>query len=166
MLVSAGFGGGCHWCTEAVYKSLRGIHDVAQGFIAADAPHETFSEAVSVTWNPDVIGFDDLIAVHLATHASSSDHKMRGKYRSAVYVKTQSDADDARSIIADLSEQTGSTFVTMVLAFQSFKASDARFQNYYDRNREGPFCETYIEPKLALLKERFASLRQEGATIV
>ena len=166
MVISAGFGGGCHWCTEAVFKSLRGIHGVAQGFIASDAPHETFSEAVSVTWDPDVIGLDDLIAVHLVTHASSSDHKMRGKYRSAVYVKTQSDADYARRIIADLIRQTGSIFVTMVLPFRSFKASDARFQNYYDRNREGPFCETYIEPKLALLRERFASLRQEGATIV
>lgn len=161
MMVSAGFGGGCHWCTEAVFKSLRGIRDVDQGFIAADPPNDRFSEAVSVTWDPDLISLEDLIAVHLATHASTSHHKLRGKYRSAVYVKTESDADDAGRIIADLSRQTGSTFVTMVLPFRSFRASDARFQNYYDRNREGPFCEAYIEPKLTLLRQRFSELRRE-----
>ena len=161
MVTNAGFGGGCHWCTEAVFQSLRGVTEVEQGFISSDPPHQAFSEAVSVTWNPELIGFDDLIAVHLATHASTSHHKMRGKYRSAVYVKD--DADAARRIIADLAGQTGSVFVTTVLPFRAFKASDARFRNYYDRNREGPFCEAYIESKLALLRERFANLRQEVA---
>lgn len=117
MLENAGFGGGCHWCTEAVFQSLRGVTEVAQGFIAADPPHQAYSEAVSVTWDPDLIGFDDLIAVHLATHASMSQHKMRGKYRSAVYVKSDARADHARRIIAELAEQTGSAFVTAVLPF-------------------------------------------------
>lgn len=162
MVANAGFGGGCHWCTEAVFQSLRGVVEVAQGFIAADAPHQAFSEAVSVIWDPNLIGFDDLIAVHLATHSSTSQHKMRGKYRSAVYVKTESDAKAARRIIADLADQTGGAFVTMVLPFRAFKASDARFLNYYDRNQEGPFCEAYIEPKLALLRQRFPKLQQEG----
>ena len=161
MLENAGFGGGCHWCTEAVFRSLRGVTEVAQGFIAADPPHQAYSEAVSVTWDPDLIGFDDLIAVHLATHASMSQHKMRGKYRSAVYVKDDASAEQARRIIAELAEQTGSAFVTAVLPFRAFKASDKRYQNYYDRNREGPFCAAYIEPKLALLRQRFAGLRRE-----
>ena len=62
MLENAGFGGGCHWCTEAVFQSLRGVTEVAQGFIAADPPHQAYSEAVSVTWDPDLIGFD--VVVH------------------------------------------------------------------------------------------------------
>ena len=61
----------------------------------------------------------------------------------------------------ELAEQTGSAFVTAVLPFRAFKASDKRYQNYYDRNREGPFCAAYIEPKLALLRQRFAGLRRE-----
>lgn len=159
MIASAGFGGGCHWCTEAVFQSLRGVSEVKQGFIAADAPHESFSEAVSVAWDPDLIGFEDLIAVHLATHASTSAHKMRGKYRSAVYMRDDADIAPARAIIADLARLTDNSFVTMVLPFRAFKPSDMRFQNYYVRNREGPFCESFIEPKLALLKERFSRLR-------
>ena len=148
-----------------MFQSLRGVARVAQGFIAADPPQETFSEAVSVTWDPDQIGFDDLIAVHLATHASMSNHKMRGKYRSAIYAREETDAAAARRILADLAAQTDSVFVTSVLPFRAFKPSDERFRNYYDHNRGGPFCEAYIEPKLALLRARFASLRREAVTI-
>ncbi len=166
MLASAGFGGGCHWCTEAVFRALRGVREVNQGFIAADAPHDAFSEAANVSWDPELIGFDDLIAVHLATHASASRHKLRGKYRSAVYVKDEAGAKQARGIIADLARRTGGAFVTAVLPFRAFRASDRRFQNYYERNRAGPFCEAYIEPKLAMLRERFADLRHEVTPVV
>ena len=68
---------------------------------------------------------------------------------------------DCSRRIAELAEQTGSALVTAVLPFRAFKASDKRYQNYYDRNREGPFCAAYIEPKLALLRQRFAGLRRE-----
>ncbi len=158
----AGFGGGCHWCTEAVFQSLRGMLEVAQGFIASDPPHDSFSEAVAVTWDPAVIGFEDLIAVHLATHSSTSRHKMRGKYRSAVYVHDDADGEAARRIIDLLARQTDSSFVTDVLPFRAFRPSDARFQDYYTRNREGPFCDAYIEPKLALLRQRFAGLQADA----
>lgn len=164
MVHSAGFGGGCHWCTEAVFQSLRGVVDVDQGFIASTAPHDSFSEAVAVTWDPAVIGFDDLIAVHLATHSSTSRHKLRGKYRSAVYVHETAETEAARRIIDRIARQTDRAFVTEVLSFQTFRPSDTRFKDYYTRNRKGPFCDAYIEPKLALLRQRFAALQLETAT--
>lgn len=163
MVQSAGFGGGCHWCTEAVFQSLRGVMEVSQGFIASTSPHDSFSEAVAVTWDPALITFDDLIAVHLATHSSTSRHKMRGKYRSAIYVHDAADGEAARRIIDMIAQQTDCNIVTEVLSFEAFKPSDARFRDYYLRNRNGPFCETYIEPKLALLRRRFAGLRLETA---
>jgi peptide-methionine (S)-S-oxide reductase len=166
MLPEAGFGGGCHWCTEAVFQALCGVTAVRQGYIASDPPHDTYSEAVAVTWDPARIGLSDLIAVHLATHASTSDHKLRGKYRSAVYVHGAGDAVAARAAIDGLARQIGSAFVTSVLPFRSFKPSEARFQNYYARNREGPFCNSYIEPKLAVLRQRFVALQRERETDV
>lgn len=164
MVQNAGFGGGCHWCTEAVFQSLRGVVEVKQGFIASTSPHDSFSEAVAVTWDPAVITFDDLIAVHLATHSSTSRHKMRGKYRSAVYVHEPVDGETARGIIDRIARQTDSAFVTEVLSFQAFTPSDARFRDYYARNRKGPFCEAYIEPKLALLRQRFVGLQSGDTT--
>ena len=163
MIQSAGFGGGCHWCTEAVFQSLRGVMEVNQGFIASASPHDSFSEAVAVTWDPAAITFDDLIAVHLATHSSTSRHKMRGKYRSAVYVHEDADGAVARRIVDVIALQTSSAFVTEVLPFRAFRPSDARFKDYYARNRTGPFCEAYIEPKLALLRQQFVALQSEAA---
>ena len=164
MIQSAGFGGGCHWCTEAVFQSLRGVLEVNQGFIASESPYDSFSEAVAVTWDPAAITFDDLIAVHLATQSSTSRHKMRGKYRSAVYVQDTADGEAARRIIDMIARQTDSVFVTEVLSFEAFRPSETRFKDYYARNRNGPFCEVYIEPKLALLRQRFVGLQAEAAT--
>ena len=81
---SIGLGGGCHWCTEAVFLNLKGVVRVEQGWISASGAVE-FSEAVLVHFNPEKISIKDLIAVHLHTHKSTSSHSMRSKYRSAVY---------------------------------------------------------------------------------
>jgi peptide methionine sulfoxide reductase MsrA len=80
-----GFGGGCHWCTEAAFAALRGVIRVEQGFIRADAPDDNFSEAVLLTFRPEKISVGSLIEIHLRTHSSTSNHSMRRKYRSAVY---------------------------------------------------------------------------------
>ena len=159
MLRRAGFGGGCHWCTEAVFQSLRGVTDVKQGFIASDPPNESFSEAVDVTWDNEQITFEDLIAVHLATHSSASRHKLRGKYRSAVYLHDPSDAEIARRIIAQLAQDQEIAFITEVLPFRTFKFSDTRYHDYYATDPNRPFCEAYIEPKLALLRKKFTNLQ-------
>ena len=63
-------------------------------------------------------------------------------------------------------QKADSSFVTEILPFRAFKASDARFRDYYTRNREGPFCDAYIEPKLAMLRQRFAALQAGAATKV
>ena len=80
------FGGGCHWCTEAVYKSLKGIISVEQGFLASDGEESSFSEAVIVSYEPSDISLEDLILIHLYTHKSTSDHSMRNKYLSLIHI--------------------------------------------------------------------------------
>jgi len=150
-----GFGGGCHWCTEAVFQALRGVQSVAQGFIQSTAPHDTFSEAVVVDYDPDTIPLDILLAIHLRTHASTSPHKMRGKYRSAAYTFSAVHAAEIRALIAAEQPNFEAPLVTLVLPHLAFKASDARFQNYYASDAERPFCTTYIDPKLAKIRREF-----------
>ncbi|WP_282180204.1 peptide-methionine (S)-S-oxide reductase [Maribacter stanieri] len=84
-LYKVGFGGGCHWCTEAVFMFLRGVTKVAQGFISPKENIEDFSEAVIVHFNPNIIALEDLVAIHLDTHRSTQNHSMRNKYRSGIY---------------------------------------------------------------------------------
>jgi len=153
-----GFGGGCHWCTEAVFSVLRGVSDVAQGFIRSASPDDSYSEAVIVTYDPSQISPTDLTRVHLATHASTANHSMRGKYRSAVYADDAATLQAARAALATLQADYTLPLVTRALPLAGFRASDPRFHDYYKTDPQRPFCIRYIDPKLALLRRDHASL--------
>lgn len=157
-MITVGFGGGCHWCTEAVFQSLKGVIEVRQGFIRSDPPDHVFAEAVEVDFDPSEITLESLISAHLATHASTSEHKLRNKYRSAVYVFGGEQKSQAEGVLLKLECQTGATYVTRVVPARGFKPSDARYQNYYASNPERPFCQVYIEPKFAKLRENYRDL--------
>ncbi|MES0879562.1 peptide-methionine (S)-S-oxide reductase [Roseibium sp. SCP14] len=150
-----GLGGGCHWCTEAVFQALSSVENVEQGFIHSNPPEDSWSEAVIVTFDPAVLPLEVLIEIHLRTHSSTSHHKMRGKYRSAVYVFEAETNDKVEGILGDLQSGFEEPLVTSVLPFVAFKPSDERFQNYYATNPDRPFCKTYIDPKLAMLRREF-----------
>jgi len=154
-LAIATFGGGCHWCTEAVFQALKGVLAVEQGFACSDPPTDSWSEAVLVTFDPGVIPLEVLVEIHLRTHASTSAHKMRGKYRSAVYVSDGGGAADVAAILQRLQHGFEDPLVTQVLRLAGFKRSEARFWNYYASNPRKPFCRTYIDPKLSLLRNRY-----------
>jgi peptide-methionine (S)-S-oxide reductase len=151
-----GLGGGCHWCTEAVFQTLRGVMRVEQGFIRSSAPYHAWSEAVIVHFDAAQIGLDTLLEVHLRTHAATRQHSLREKYRSAVYAFDKEQLQQAQEILACLQTQFAEPLITRVLPFDSFRPSAARFHNYYRSNPQRPFCRTYIDPKLALIRKQFA----------
>lgn len=159
-----GLGGGCHWCTEAVFQSLKGVQYVAQGWIASQPPNNAFSEAVVVTYDSAVITLEALITVHLHTHAATSNHSMRHKYRSAVYWFNAAEEGYIREIITRLQSYFTKPVITQVLPFVAFKASLPEHLNYYHTNPAKPFCTVHIHPKITLLKQQFAQLtKQEEA---
>jgi len=155
-----GLGGGCHWCTEAVFQTLRGVVDVAQGFVCAPPPHDSWSEAVIVSFDPELIDLRTLIEVHSRTHASTSHHKMRGKYRSAIYTFNAAQAGLAIAVLGDLQSEFAEPLVTLVLDHADFKPSDERFHNYYATDPERPFCRTYIDPKLQLIRQNYSEFAE------
>lgn len=159
-----GLGGGCHWCTEAVFQALRGVVVVAQGFACAPPPDDSWSEAVIVSFDPSDIDLKTLIEVHLRTHASTSPHKMRGKYRSAIYIFDAAQADLARGVLDDLQAGFAKPLVTQVLDHAGFKSSDQRFHNYYTTDPDRPFCKTYIDPKLQLIRQHYSEFTGPPAT--
>ena len=154
-MVKIGLGGGCHWCTEAVFQAVAGISKVEQGFIAADPPDDAWSEAVVVTFDPVALPLEVLIEIHLRTHSSTSHHKMRGKYRSAIYVYDAGTGVKVGRILRTLQKAFDEPLATRVLSLSRFKASDERFQNYYATDPSRPFCKTYIDPKLTILRKEY-----------
>src|SRR5690606_20229950 len=151
-----GLGGGCHWCTEAVFQNLPGVAKVAQGWISSESPNDNFSEGVLVTFNPDEIKLDILIEVHLLTHASTAMHTMRVKYRSAIYYNNLDDKIAMETILENFKDTE--RLITMILPLKNFKLNEEKFLNYYQSKPEAPFCKTFISPKLNLLRKKFGNV--------
>lgn len=147
-----GFGGGCHWCSEAVFQSLYGVQEVEQGFIYSDPPNDAFSEAVIVTYDPTIISFTQLIDIHLRTHSSTVEHSLREKYRSAIYTFNEGQSVAVQNTLKALQGDFDKPLITQVLPFRGFKLSDDKYQNYYHSNPKRPFCRTFIDPKLTKLR--------------
>jgi peptide-methionine (S)-S-oxide reductase len=155
-LTKIAFGGGCHWCTEAVFQAINGVEKVEQGWVASTAKNNTFSEAVIVHFNEKNINLKTLIAIHLATHKSTSDHSFRNKYRSAIYYVDTHQQEKSAQIIEELQPNFEAKIITQILQFKDFKPSAKEFQNYYKQNPNKPFCKKYINPKLTFLSQKFS----------
>ena len=150
-----GLGGGCHWCTEAVFQAVEGVEKVEQGYIASEGAASSFSEAVIVHYLPKRGFVKHLLEVHINTHNATSNHSFREKYRSAVYFFTSEEEKEAKMALLELQKEFSEEIITEILPFKEFKPSREAIQDYYRKNPDAPFCQRYIEPKLKLLQERF-----------
>lgn len=155
-----GFGGGCHWCTEAYFQSLKGVEKVEQGWISSEKPNNSFSEAVIVHYNPDIIPLQILIAIHLHTHAATKLHRFRKKYRSAIYV-FDGEIKESQKIIFDNQVDFDEKIITEVLVFDQFKLNAENQLNYFGKNRESVFCKRYIHPKLKMIEKEYGNYFRE-----
>lgn len=164
-MAKAGFGGGCHWCTEGVFQALRGVSQVDQGFVQSDAPADTWAEGVIVTFDLSVIQLATLSEVHLRTHSATRARSPRGKYRSAIYIFEDSQRHESELAIARFAEETGKAVHTLVLPFRNFMASDEHHQNYYRTDPSRPFCRRYIDPKLEYIRQHFSTVALPEANL-
>ena len=138
--------------------TLHGVSSVKQGFIKSAPPNDTFSEAVIVNYDTELIGLNELIDVHLRTHASSSHHSMREVYRSAIYTFDDVQSRECALQLDRLQKGSEQPVVTQILRYTDFKISRDKYWNYYYKDKSRPFCRTYIEPKIKLLHQQFAQL--------
>ncbi len=149
-------GGGCHWCTEAVFTHLRGVSRVEQGWVAAPPPDDAWSEAVIVHYNVERLPVAVLLEIHLRTHSATADHTLRGRYRSAVYYfGGAEEGQELEAVLTRLQVDFSESLLTRVLPFAAFRPSLPEHLDYYATDPERPFCKRFIDPKLALLREEF-----------
>jgi peptide-methionine (S)-S-oxide reductase len=157
MITKIGFGGSCHWCTEAIFASLKGVKKVEQGWIASDVDDLSFSEAVIVEFDPNIISLAILIAIHLHTHSCTSTHRMRAKYRSAIYTFRDGQSAIAKQTIERLQPEFTRPIITQVIPFKRFRLNRQNYLDYYYSNPDKPFCQNIINPKLKILLQQFSS---------
>lgn len=171
---TATLAGGCYWCLEAAYEALQGVSGVVSGFAGGDPAVTTYrevcggesghAEVVQVTFDPDVVTFDDLLAVFFTLHDPTTLDRQGAdvgpQYRSAIFFHSPGQQSAAIRAIAALTAERvwPDPIVTEVVPFTLFLPADAGHQGYYRRHAAEAYCRAVISPKLAKLRARWTHL--------
>ncbi|GAB6260726.1 peptide-methionine (S)-S-oxide reductase [Photobacterium sp. R1] len=153
---SVGLGGSCHWCTEAIFRSLKGVREVEQGWLSAQGL-EGMSEGILVRFEPASIDLYTLIQIHLHTHSCTSDHALRHRYRSAIYAFSPEQQRASQICLKALQSEFDQHVLTEALRIDTFEPSRQALQDYFYRNPQRPFCQARISPKLNYLLKQFGA---------
>lgn len=169
----ATLGGGCFWCTEAVFERLAGVTSVVSGYSGGGAPDPSYrevcegttghAEVVQVEFDPEVIGYAELLEVFFALHDPTTLNRQGNdvgtQYRSVIFYHSGRQMATAHQVIARLDRDGGLALpvVTEVSRFEAFYRAEIDHQEYYRRNASQPYCTVVIDPKIAKLKARFSA---------
>jgi peptide methionine sulfoxide reductase msrA/msrB len=169
-LEKATFGGGCFWCTEAIFQKLRGVEKVESGYSGGATINPTYqdvcagitghAEVVEITYDPDVISYADLLKIHLSTHDPTTlnyqgaDHGTQ--YRSIILTHDELQKQTAEKIILEMASSFDNEIVTEVSPFENFYKAETYHQNYYNNNPGQGYCAAVISPKLEKFRKLYA----------
>lgn len=154
------FGGGCFWCTEAIFKMINGVNSVMSGY--ADG-----AEVVYIEYDSNLVKYETLLTIFFASHDPTSLNRQGNdvgtQYRSAVFYTSDEQRDKALEMIAEINKSNinGKEIVTEVSPLVKFQKSESYHEDYYERNKEAPYCQIIINPKLEKVQKQFANLLKD-----
>lgn len=170
---TAVFGGGCFWCTEAIFVRLRGVESVESGYSGGRIENPNYqqvsegntghAEAIKIEFDPSIIEYKDLLNVFFATHDPTTLNRQGNdigtQYRSVVFYTSDEQRDAALKFIKELEDNgTYEDIVTEVVRFDKFYKAESYHERYYEKNSEQPYCQIVIDPKVAKLRQKFSEL--------
>jgi len=171
------FGGGCFWCTEAVFEELKGVMSVMPGYAGGTVKNPTYeavcsgttghAEVTRVEFDPSQISFRDLLTVFFATHDPTTLNRQGNdvgtQYRSAVFYSSEEQKKETETFIKELdaSDPNGHPVVTEVTPLDEFFPAEDYHRQYYKKNPGAGYCQVIISPKVDKLQEKFADLLKE-----
>lgn len=167
----ATLGGGCFWCTEAVYLEIEGVLKVVPGYSGGHVKNPTYrqvvtgttghAEVVQVTFDPEVISFREILEIFFTMHDPTSLNRQGAdvgtQYRSVVFYHSEAQRRTAVEFIEELNEGNvfGLPIVTQMEPFRGFHEAEDYHRNYYERNRRQGYSRHVIEPKLRKVEKEF-----------
>jgi peptide-methionine (S)-S-oxide reductase len=171
-MARATFGGGCFWCTEAVFQQLKGVKTVVSGYTGGSVKNPTYqqvcsgktghAEAIQIDYDPSKVSYEALLEVFWKTHDPTTKDQQGNdygtQYRSAIFYH-----DDEQKGLAehykqklDASGLFPAPIVTEIVPFTEFYRAEGYHQNYYNQNAAQPYCRAVIQPKLDKLHALFS----------
>ncbi|MGH2626223.1 MAG: peptide-methionine (S)-S-oxide reductase MsrA [Anaerolineales bacterium] len=171
--------GGCFWCLEPVFEELEGVEDVVVGYSGGSLDEPTYSEvsagrtghaeAVQISFDPDRIGYRDLLEIFFTIHDPTTYHRQGAdvgpQYRSAVFYHSEEQKETAERVIKNLTDEAvwPRPIVTEVARYAGFFPAEDYHQEYFRKNPDKGYCQVVIAPKLAKFRRHHADRLKAGA---
>lgn len=168
---TATVGGGCFWCTEAVFQEVKGVEKVMSGYSGGNVPgRPTYrevcsgltghAEVVQITFDANVISYEDILVIFMTTHDPTTLNRQgadRGtQYRSVIYYHDDHQKVIAKAVISELGKYYKDPIVTEVSEAVTFYEAEQEHQDFYKNNPDYGYCNFVIDPKLAKLRKLHA----------
>jgi peptide-methionine (S)-S-oxide reductase len=169
MTETAVLGGGCFWCTEAVFLEVRGVVSVQSGYCNGHVANPSYeavcsgdtghAEVVRVEFDPTLIAYRDILQIFFATHDPTTLNRqgndMGTQYRSGIYVFNDAQAETARNLIAQFTRDGvfDGAIVTEVVPLANYYPAEDYHQRYFERNPYQGYCRWVVAPKVAKFRE-------------
>jgi len=161
-LALATFGGGCFWCTEAVFERLEGVNDVISGYAGGDVENPTYkevtsgrtghAEVVQISYDPETISYEELLKWHFRSHNPTTLNRQGAdvgtQYRSIILYHDDAQKQVAEKVMQAAQEAYDGKVVTELVPLQKFYAAEDYHQDYYRNNPSAGYCQFVIAPKL------------------
>ncbi len=168
----ATLGAGCFWCVEAVFQQLKGVQKVEAGYAGGNLENPSYeevctgntghAEVVRIEYDPEMITFEDLLEVFWHTHNPTTLNRqgadVGSQYRSSIFFHDAEQKQIAEQSLkkTDNSGLWDDPIVTKIEPLKNYCPAENYHQDYYEKHKNGPYCDAVIEPKLKKLKEKFA----------
>lgn len=169
----ATLGGGCFWCTEAVFSQLKGVERVESGYSGGRLENPTYeqvstgrtghAETVQITFDPDVISYKEILGIFFSTHDPTTLNRqgpdVGTQYRSVIFYHNDEQKAIAEQVIKELTEEKAfdAPIVTQVEPFTVFYDAEDYHKDYFKRHPEQAYCSLVIAPKITKLRELYLS---------
>ena len=174
-MAQAIFGGGCFWCTEAVFLSLKGVESVISGYAGGRIENPSYeqicngdtehAEVIQINFDDQQIDFKQLLDVFFATHDPTTLNRQGNdvgtQYRSVIYFENAEQQQQASDYIDSL-KADGLNIVTELSPVPTFYPAEDYHQNFYARNPSQGYCNFAIPPKLMKLRSKFNGLLKDA----
>ncbi|MFS2006377.1 peptide-methionine (S)-S-oxide reductase MsrA [Duganella sp. CT11-25] len=162
-------GGGCFWCTEAVYLEVKGVTSVESGYTGGGAPDPTYeqvcagetghAEVVKLQFDPDVIAYRDLLEIFFTIHDPTTLNRQGNdvgtQYRSVIYYQSPQQEATARQVIAEMANVWDAPIVTELAPAQPWYRAEDYHQDYFRQHPLQGYCAFVVAPKVAKFKKTY-----------
>ncbi len=170
-LEHATFGGGCFWCTEAIFQQLSGVSKVISGYTGGNAPGKPtyrevcsgltgHAEVIQISFDPSVISYKDVLIIFMTTHDPTTLNRQGAdvgtQYRSIIFYHNTEQKGIAEAVIKEMQSYYDEPIVTEVSPLGIFHSAEEYHQNYYANNQTQSYCSYVITPKLVKLRKLYA----------